>query len=269
MFQHIGSKKISFTGSTKAGITLASQSAHTMKRMSMELGGNAPFIVFDDANIANAVDGAMMSKYRNAGQTCVCANRFYVHRKIYDEFVEKFSAKVKTITMGHGFDPKTKQGPLISGSAIEKVEKHLSDAKQKGAKIVHGGKRGKVEKLENGHFFEPTVLANMHVDSLISKEEIFGPISAIYSFDNDDQVIHLANDTDFGLCSYMFTNNINRAFRVSERLEYGMVGVNSGHVSSEAAPFGGIKFSGVGREGSHYGIDEYLNLKYICFDNVN
>jgi len=261
-------RKLSFTGSTAAGMQLAQQCSTTLKRMSMELGGNAPFIVFEDADIDAAVQGAMASKYRNSGQTCVCTNRFYIHSKVYDEFTDKFGAAVRGINVGHGFSDNVQQGPLISDSGMKKVERHCQNAKEKGAELIAGGQRMNVEGMAGHNFFEPTVVRGMTSEMDMYSEETFGPVSGLMPFDDEEQVVAMANDTDAGLASYFYTKDLSRAFRVSEQLEYGMVGVNSGLISTEIAPFGGIKYSGMGREGSRYGIDEYVNLKYTCIEHV-
>jgi succinate-semialdehyde dehydrogenase/glutarate-semialdehyde dehydrogenase len=252
-------RKVSFTGSTEVGRHLLAQSASTVKKVSLELGGNAPFIVFDDANLDAAVDGALASKYRNAGQTCVCTNRFYVHDKVYDAFVERLVDAVRKLKVGNGADEGVQMGPLIDAKAVEKVEEHIGDAVAKGAKVLTGGRRHAL-----GHsFFEPTVLAGATQAMQVAREETFGPLAPIFRFHNDEEAIAVANDTDFGLASYFYSQDIGRVWRVAERLEYGMVGVNTGLISNAVAPFGGIKQSGVGREGSRYGLDDYLTVKYI------
>ncbi|MUG77852.1 NADP-dependent succinate-semialdehyde dehydrogenase [Commensalibacter melissae] len=251
-------RKLTFTGSTEIGAQLIQESAGTVKKLSMELGGNAPFIVFEDADIDAAVEGAMMSKYRNAGQTCVCANRFYVHDSVYDQFIEKFKHAVTKLKVGNGLNKDVTIGPLIDRNALKKVKEHIDDAVNKGATVVMGGKA-----LE-GCFFEPTILSNVPFNALVSKEETFGPLAPVYRFESEKEVIHLANDTEFGLASYFYANDISRITRVSEALEYGIVGINTGLISNEMAPFGGIKASGLGREGSKYGIDDYLEIKYLC-----
>jgi succinate-semialdehyde dehydrogenase/glutarate-semialdehyde dehydrogenase len=252
--------KLSFTGSTEVGRILMRQCADTIKKLSLELGGNAPFIVFDDADLDAAVEGAMISKYRNAGQTCVCANRLFVQDAVFDEFAKKLAVKVAQLKVGVGSDEGVTQGPLIDDASIAKVESHVADAIAKGAKLMQGGKRHAL----GGTFFEPTVLANVSTDALIFSEETFGPVAPLFRFKTDDEVIELANRTEFGLASYFFSRDIGRIWRVAEALEYGMVGVNTGMISNEVAPFGGVKQSGLGREGSHHGIDEYLELKYVC-----
>ena len=252
--------KLSFTGSTEVGRILMRQCADTIKKLSLELGGNAPFIVFDDADLDAAVEGAMISKFRNAGQTCVCANRLFVQDSVFDAFAAKLAAKVSALKVGDGTADDVTQGPLIDIAAIEKVESHIKDALSKGAKLLQGGKR---HALGNS-FFEPTVLADVSVDSLIFSEETFGPVAPLFRFKTDDEVIELANRTEFGLASYFYSRDIGRIWRVAEALEYGMVGVNTGMISTEVAPFGGVKQSGLGREGSHHGIDDYLEIKYIA-----
>jgi succinate-semialdehyde dehydrogenase / glutarate-semialdehyde dehydrogenase len=252
--------KLSFTGSTEVGRILMRQCADTIKKLSLELGGNAPFIVFDDADLDAAVEGAMISKFRNAGQTCVCANRLFVQDGVFDKFAEKLAAKVAALKVGDGTESGITQGPLIDMAAVEKIESHVADAVKKGAKLVQGGKRHAL----GGTYFEPTVLANVTEDSLIFKEETFGPVAPLFRFKTDDEVIAMANNTEFGLASYFYSRDIGRVWRVAEALEYGMVGVNTGMISNEVAPFGGVKQSGLGREGSHHGIDEYLEIKYIA-----
>ena len=255
-------RHISFTGSTEVGRILMAQSAPSIKKLALELGGNAPFIVFDDADIDSAVEGAMASKYRNAGQTCVCANRLYVQDAVYDEFVQKFSAKVKTLKVGNGFEDDVVQGPLIEDAAVQKVERHVQDAIAKGGKVMVGG-----HKL-NGQFFEPTVIADASADLLCAREETFGPFAPVFRFHKDQEAIDAANNTEFGLASYFYTRDIGRIYRVSEALEYGMVGVNVGVIATEHVPFGGVKQSGLGREGSRHGMDEYLEMKYICLGDI-
>jgi succinate-semialdehyde dehydrogenase/glutarate-semialdehyde dehydrogenase len=230
--------------------------------MSLELGGNAPFIVFNDADIDSAVEGAFASKYRNAGQTCVCSNRLYVQSDVYDAFCEKFAAKVRTAKVGNGFDEGVNQGPLIEDAAVQKVENHVKDAVAKGARVLVGGNR------LNGQFFEPTVVADATADMLCAKEETFGPFAPIFKFETEQEAIDAANNTEFGLASYFYTRDMGRIFRVSEALEYGMVGVNVGILATEHVPFGGMKQSGLGREGSHHGIDDYVELKYLCIGDV-
>ena len=253
-------RHLSFTGSTEVGRILMSQCAPTVKKLALELGGHAPFIVFKDADIDAAVSGAVASKYRNSGQTCVCANRFYVHKKVQDVFVEKFAQAIQKIKVGNGMEAGSTQGPLIEMAALEKVEKHVADALAKGAKLVTGGKRSSL----GGTFYEPTILANVSNDMLITYEETFGPVAPIIAFENDEDVVKLANTSQYGLASYFYSRDIGRIWKVAEALEYGIVGVNTGIISNEVAPFGGIKQSGMGREGSAYGMDEYLELKYVC-----
>ncbi len=255
-------RHISFTGSTEVGRILMAQSAPTVKKLSLELGGNAPFIVFDDADIDSAVEGAIASKYRNAGQTCVCANRIYVQESVYDAFVQKFAAKVKALKVGNGFEEGVVQGPLIEPAAVEKVKRHLADALSRGGQLVTGG-----QALE-GQFFQPTVVANASSDMLCAKEETFGPLAPIFKFKTEKEAIDLANNTEFGLASYFYSRDVGRIFRVSEALEYGMVGINVGIIASEHVPFGGVKQSGLGREGSHHGMDEYVEMKYLCVGDV-
>ncbi|WP_285415064.1 NAD-dependent succinate-semialdehyde dehydrogenase [Variovorax sp. efr-133-TYG-130] len=253
-------RKLTFTGSTEVGRTLMKQSADTIKKLSLELGGNAPFIVFDDANIDAAVDGAMLSKYRNTGQTCVCANRIYVQRGVLSEFTKKLVEKVNALKVGDGMDPGTTQGPLIDAKAVSKIEEHVADALVKGATLLAGGKRHSL----GGNFFEPTVIGNATSHMLVAHEESFGPLAPVFSFDTEDEVLALANDTEFGLAAYFYSRDLGRAIRVAEGLECGIVGVNTGLVSTAEAPFGGIKQSGLGREGSKYGLDDYLEIKYVC-----
>ncbi len=251
-------RHISFTGSTEVGRILLAQSAPTVKKMSLELGGNAPFIVFDDADIDSAVEGAFASKYRNAGQTCVCSNRLYVQEGVYDDFVKKFAAKVATVKVGNGFDEGVNQGPLIEEAALHKVERHMQDALAKGARLLTGGKR------LPGLFFEPTVIADATTDMLCAKEETFGPFAPVFKFKTEAQAIDAANNTEYGLASYFYSRDVGRIFRVTEALEYGMVGVNVGILATEHVPFGGVKQSGLGREGSHLGVDDYLEIKLAC-----
>ena len=253
-------RHISFTGSTEVGRILMAQSAPTVKKLALELGGHAPFIVFEDADIDAAVAGAIISKYRNSGQTCVCANRIYVHRKIHDVFVEKFAKAALAIKVGNGLEQGISQGPLIDLPALEKVERHVADALAKGAKLIIGGKRS----AQGGSFYDPTILANVSNDMLITYEETFGPVAPIIPFDSDEEVLKLANNSQYGLASYFYSRDIGRVWKVAEALEYGMVGVNTGLISNEVTPFGGIKQSGLGREGSVYGMDEYLEMKYVC-----
>lgn len=257
-------KKITFTGSTEIGRLLLRQSADTIKRASMELGGNAPFIVFEDADLDAAVEGALASKYRNAGQTCVCTNRFYVHDLIYDAFVAKLRAKVETLRVGNGLNHDVQQGPLIDEAAVNKVEAHIGDAVAKGATIVLGGKRHAL----GGTFFQPTILSNVTPAMRIATEETFGPVAPIFRFDSEADVISQANASEYGLASYFYTRDNGRAWRVAEAIDAGMVGINTGIISSEVAPFGGIKQSGYGREGSKYGINDYLEIKYLCIAGI-
>ncbi len=255
-------RHISFTGSTEVGRILMAQSAPSIKKLALELGGNAPFIVFDDADIDSAVEGAMASKYRNAGQTCVCANRIYVQDAVYDEFVQKFAAKVKALKVGNGFEDGVMQGPLIEDAAVEKVERHVQDALAKGGKLITGG-----HKI-GGQFFEPTVIAEARADMLCAREETFGPFAPVFRFHNDQEAIDAANNTEFGLASYFYSRDVGRIYRVSEALEYGMVGINVGIIATEHVPFGGVKQSGLGREGSSHGMDEYLEMKYLCIGDI-
>jgi succinate-semialdehyde dehydrogenase/glutarate-semialdehyde dehydrogenase len=252
-------RKLTFTGSTEVGRTLMQQTAATIKKVSMELGGNAPFIVFEDADLDAAVEGALTSKYRNAGQTCVCANRLYVHAKVYDAFAQKLVAAVQAMPVGDGLQEGVRVGPLIDAKAVAKVEEHIADAVAKGARVLTGGKRHALGQS----FFEPTVLAGVTQDMAVAREETFGPLAPLFRFETEDEVVAMANDTEFGLASYFYARDLGRVWRVAERLEYGMVGVNTGLISNEVAPFGGVKQSGVGREGSHYGIEDYLVVKYI------
>jgi succinate-semialdehyde dehydrogenase/glutarate-semialdehyde dehydrogenase len=253
-------RKLTFTGSTEIGKKLMAQCAGTLKKLSLELGGNAPFIVFDDADLDAAVQGAIASKYRNTGQTCVCANRLLVQEGVYDAFVEKLAAAVRKLRVGDGLKGPTEQGPLIDAKAVAKVEEHIADAVAKGGRIALGGKRHSL----GGTFFEPTIITHVTPDMLVAREETFGPIAPIFSFKDEQQAIRMANDTEFGLASYFYTRDLGRTWRVSEGLEYGIVGVNTGLISTEVAPFGGVKESGFGREGSKYGILDYTELKYLC-----
>ncbi|MEM9781144.1 MAG: NAD-dependent succinate-semialdehyde dehydrogenase, partial [Pseudomonadota bacterium] len=252
--------KITFTGSTEVGRILMCQSADTIKKMSLELGGNAPFIVFDDADLDAAVEGAILCKFRNAGQTCVCANRIYVQAGVYDAFAEKLKSAVAALTVGDGFDEGAKIGPLIEEAALEKVEAHIADAKAHGGAVILGGKRHE----RGGLFFEPTLMTGVPADALITREETFGPVAPLIRFESEDEVLRLANATVFGLASYFYARDLGRVWRVAEGLESGIVGVNTGIISTEVAPFGGVKQSGLGREGSKHGIEEYLELKYLC-----
>ena len=258
-------RKLTFTGSTEVGRKLMAQCAPTIKKLSLELGGNAPFIVFDDADLDAAVEGAIASKYRNAGQTCVCANRLYVQSGVYDEFAKKLAAAVAKLHVGNGVDAGVTTGPMIEEKAVQKVEEHIADATSKGASVILGGKRHTL-----GHsFFEPTILTNVTQQMLVAREETFGPLAPLFKFETEEEVIQYANDTEFGLVSYFYSRDIGRIFRVSEALEYGMVGVNSGLISNEVAPFGGVKQSGLGREGSKYGIEDYLVIKYTCLAGLD
>ncbi|WP_319587979.1 NAD-dependent succinate-semialdehyde dehydrogenase [uncultured Desulfobulbus sp.] len=257
-------RKLSFTGSTEVGKILMRDCAATVKKISLELGGHAPFIVFADADLDEAVRGAIASKYRNSGQTCVCANRFFVQEEVYEQFAGKLVAAVQQLRVGNGFEEGVQQGPLIDLHAVVKIEEQINDAVAKGARIACGGKR-----LDSaGFFFEPTVLLGATPDMLIAKEETFGPVAPLFAFKEDSQAVTLANDTPYGLAAYFFSRDIGRIWRTAEALEYGMVGINTGRMSSEAAPFGGIKESGIGREGSKYGIEEYLELKYLCLGGL-
>ncbi|PQQ42021.1 succinate-semialdehyde dehydrogenase (NADP(+)) [Photorhabdus luminescens] len=257
-------RKLSFTGSTRIGKLLMAQSADTVKKLSLELGGNAPFIVFDDADIDAAVQGALIAKFRNSGQTCVCANRILVQETIYDAFAERLAQAVNKLQVGPASDAKSQQGPLINQAAVDKVEEHINDAVSRGARILAGGKPHAL----GGLFFEPTVLADVNESMLISQEETFGPIAPLFKFRDEAEAIHLANDTEFGLAAYFYSRDIGRIYRVAEALESGMVGINEGLISNEVAPFGGIKQSGLGREGSRYGIEDYLEVKYLCFGGI-
>ncbi len=253
-------RKLSFTGSTGVGIKLMEQCAPTLKKLSLELGGNAPFIVFEDADLDAAVEGALVAKYRNAGQTCVCANRLYVHEAVYDAFAEKLAAAVAKLRVGPGDEAGVVIGPLIDGNAVAKVQAHLADALEKGAKVLQGGKAHTL----GGHFFEPTVITDVTPDMRVAREETFGPLAPLFRFSDEAEVVRQANDTEFGLAGYFYTRDLGRTFRVAEALEYGMVGITTGLISNEVAPFGGMKASGLGREGSRYGLDEYLEIKYLC-----
>ena len=255
-------RHLSFTGSTEVGRILMAQSAPTVKKMSLELGGNAPFIVFDDADVASAVEGALASKYRNAGQTCVCANRFYVQAGVYDAFVAQFTAKVKLMIVGNGFEDGVAQGPLIEDAAVAKVTRHVADALAKGGKLETGG------KALSGQFFEPTVISGATADMACAREETFGPFAPIFKFHTEQEAIDAANNTEFGLASYFYSRDVGRIYRVAEALEYGMVGINVGILATEHVPFGGVKQSGLGREGSHWGMDDYLEMKYLCIGDV-
>ncbi len=257
-------RKLSFTGSTEIGKLLMQQSAATVKKVSMELGGNAPFIVFDDADLDAAVEGAMLCKFRNTGQTCVCANRILVQDTVYDAFAEKLSAAVAKLKVGNGLEAGISQGPLIDLAAIEKVEEHVADATEKGARVVSGGQRHAL----GGTFYEPTILADVTTEMKVTTEETFGPVAPLFRFKTEDEAVAMANDTEFGLASYFYARDLGRVWRVGEALESGIVGINTGIISTEVAPFGGVKESGVGREGSHYGIDEFLEVKYLCMGGV-
>src|SRR5882672_7480502 len=258
-------RKLTFTGSTEIGKLLMEQCAATVKKVSLELGGNAPFIVFDDADIEEAVKGAIASKYRNAGQTCVCANRILVQDGVYDAFAKRLAEVAGAMKVGNGFEQGTVIGPLIDMQAIEKVEAHIADAVKKGAKVVIGGKR----HAFGGSFFEPTVLSGVTTDMIITREETFGPVAALYRFKTEAEAIKMANDTEFGLAAYFYSRDIGRIWRVAEALEYGIVGINEGIISTEIAPFGGMKESGIGREGSKYGIEDYLEIKYLCMGGID
>ncbi len=253
-------RKITFTGSTEIGVQLLRECAATVKKASMELGGNAPFIVFDDADIDAAVEGAIVSKFRNCGQTCVCTNRFYVQDSVYDEFVTKLAAKAAAMPIGYGMDAGTVIGPLIDMAAVEKTEEHLADALAGGATLLTGGKRHAL----GGSFFEPTVVANVKPDMKLAREETFGPLAGVIRFKDEPEAIALANDTEFGLAAYFYARDLGRVWRVAEALESGIVGINTGIISTEVAPFGGVKMSGLGREGSRHGLDDYMELKYLC-----
>ncbi|GAB1387523.1 NAD-dependent succinate-semialdehyde dehydrogenase [Melaminivora sp.] len=259
-------RHISFTGSTEVGRILMAQSAPTVKKMSLELGGNAPFIVFDDADIDSAVEGAFASKYRNAGQTCVCSNRFYVQEGVYEEFVRKFAAKVATAKVGNGFEEGVNQGPLIEEAALEKVQRHVDDALAKGGQVLTGGQR--LSGLGSGQFYAPTVIAGATPDMLCAREETFGPFAPVFKFKTEQEAVAAANNTEFGLASYFYSRDVGRIFRVSEALEYGMVGINVGILATEHVPFGGVKQSGLGREGSHHGMDDYVEIKYLCLGDI-
>ena len=258
-------RKLSFTGSTEVGRLLMKQVAPTIKKISLELGGNAPFIVFDDADLDAAAEGAMVSKYRNAGQTCVCANRLFVHDKVYDDFAAKLAARVGALKVGAGTGSGVTQGPLINAEALAKVEAHIADATGRGARVVAGGKRHAL----GGNFYEPTVLADVTPDMQIFREETFGPVAPLIRFHDDAEVVTLANRSEFGLASYFYSRDIGRIWRVAEALEYGMVGINTGLISTAEAPFGGVKQSGLGREGSKYGMDDYLEVKYLCMAGLD
>ena len=257
-------RKLSFTGSTEVGKTLMAACALTVKKTSMELGGNAPFIVFDDADLDAAIVGAMASKYRNTGQTCVCANRLYIQDNIYDDFTGRLAQAVSGLVVGDGLKGETHQGPLIDMTAVEKVEDHVKDAVDKGARVVAGGQRHEL----GGTFYEPTILADVTQDMKVAREETFGPVAPLFRFKDDEEVIRLANDTEFGLAAYFYSRDIGRVWKTAEALEYGIIGINEGIISTEVAPFGGMKESGIGREGSKYGIDEFLEIKYLCMGGI-
>ena len=257
-------RKLTFTGSTEIGAKLLAMCAPTIKKTSMELGGNAPFIVFDDADLDAAVLGAMASKYRNTGQTCVCANRILVQDGVFEAFTAKFKTAVEGLKVGNGMEPGVTQGPLINAEAVTKVEQHIADAKKRGARVITGGARHE----RGGNFFQPTLLADVPSEAMIFREETFGPVAPLFRFKTEDEAIRLANDTEFGLASYFYARDIGRIFRVAEALEYGIIGINEGIISTEVAPFGGMKASGLGREGSHYGIDEYLEVKYLTLGGI-
>lgn len=259
MTSHPIVKKVSFTGSTAVGKLLMQQSASTVKKLSLELGGNAPFIIFDDADLDAAIDGALISKYRNAGQTCVCTNRFLVQEGVYDTFAEKLATAVAELKVGDGMEEGIQQGPLINEAAVNKVEELVADAIAKGASVVGGGERVSSE----GTWYKPTVLTNTDKSMLVARNEIFGPVAPLFKFSTEEEAVEMANDTEFGLAAYFYSKDVARAWRVGEALEYGMVGVNTGLISTEVAPFGGVKESGLGREGSHHGMDEYMELKYL------
>ncbi len=257
-------RKVTFTGSTAVGAKLLAQCAPTIKKTSMELGGNAPFIVFDDADLDEAVKGAIASKYRNTGQTCVCANRLLVQDGVYDAFVEKLTVAVRNLRVGNGMDDGVTQGPLINGDALQKVEDHVADALQRGARVVTGGKRHTL----GGNFYEPTILADVPRAADIFRDETFGPVAPLFRFSTEDEAVEMANDTEFGLAAYFYTRDVGRVFRVAEGIEAGIIGINEGIISTEVAPFGGVKSSGLGREGSKYGIEDYLEIKYLCLGGV-
>ncbi|MDD2364889.1 MAG: NADP-dependent succinate-semialdehyde dehydrogenase [Desulfuromonadaceae bacterium] len=257
-------RKLTFTGSTEIGKELMAQCAATVKKVSLELGGNAPLIVFDDADLDAAVSGAMASKFRNTGQTCVCTNRLLVQSGVYEQFTAKLQTAVSAMKIGDGLKGDFEQGPLINMSAVEKIEEHIADAVAKGAKILAGGKRHKL----GGSFFEPTILGEVTPDMLVAREETFGPLAPLFRFETEAEALQMANDTEFGLASYFYSRDVSRVWRVAEALEYGMVGINTGLISTEVAPFGGMKESGIGREGSHYGIEEFLEIKYLCLGGI-
>jgi len=258
-------RKLTFTGSTEVGRILMKQSADTIKKLSLELGGNAPFIVFDDADLDAAVEGAIVSKYRNAGQTCVCANRLIVQSGVYDAFAEKLVAAVKKLKVGNGLEADVDQGPLIDRSAVEKIQDHIQDAVSHGARVLLGGKQHPLGQT----FFEPTVLADVTPKMKVAREETFGPLAPLFRFETDEDAVRLANDTEFGLASYFYSRDVGRIWRAAEGLESGIVGINTGLISNEVAPFGGVKQSGLGREGSHYGMEEFVEVKYLCFGGLD
>jgi succinate-semialdehyde dehydrogenase/glutarate-semialdehyde dehydrogenase len=257
-------RKFSFTGSTEVGRKLLAQCATTIKKTSMELGGNAPFIVFDDADLDAAVQGTMASKYRNTGQTCVCANRILVQDGVYDAFAQKLKAAVEALKVGDGMEPGVTQGPLINADAVAKVEEHIADATSKGATVITGGKR----HGRGGNFFEPTILANVPPNAIVFREETFGPVAPLFRFKTEEEAVKMANDSEFGLAAYFYARDIGRIFRVAEALESGIIGINEGIISTEVAPFGGVKESGLGREGSKYGIEDYLEIKYLALGGI-
>jgi succinate-semialdehyde dehydrogenase/glutarate-semialdehyde dehydrogenase len=258
-------RKLSFTGSTEVGKLLMQQAAGTVKKLSLELGGHAPFIVFEDADLDAAVEGALVSKYRNSGQTCVCANRLLIQESTYDAFAAKLADRVKQLQVGNGMEPGVTTGPLIDEAAVVKVQEHIADAVSKGARILVGGERHAL----GGLFFEPTVLVDVDSRMKITREETFGPVAPLYKFRTEDEAVRMANDTEFGLAAYFYARDVGRTWRVSEGLEYGIVGVNTGLISTETAPFGGMKESGIGREGSKHGIEEYLEVKYLCLGGID
>jgi len=258
-------RKLSFTGSTGVGKLLMKQCSGTVKKLALELGGNAPFIVFDDADLEAALPGAMASKFRNAGQTCVCANRIMVQSKVYDKFTKMLADATKKLKVADGFEEGADQGPLINEAAVLKIESHVKDALDKGAKLLAGGHRHKL----GGTFYEPTVLSGVTTEMLVAREETFGPMAPVFKFETEEEAIAMANDTEFGLAAYFYSRDIGRVWRVAEGLEYGIVGINEGIISTEVAPFGGVKESGTGREGSKYGIEDYLELKYLCMGGIN
>jgi succinate-semialdehyde dehydrogenase / glutarate-semialdehyde dehydrogenase len=257
-------RKVTFTGSTEVGRILMRQSADTIKKLSLELGGNAPFIVFDDADLDAAAEGALASKYRNAGQTCVCANRIYVQDSVYDKFAAKLAEKIKAFKVGKGTEAGVNIGPLIDAQGLAKVEDHVADATKKGAKVVLGGKRHSL----GGRFYEPTLLTEVTPEMKVSHEETFGPVAPLYRFKTDEDAVKLANDSEFGLAAYFYARDVGRIFRIAESIESGMVGINVGILANEVAPFGGVKQSGLGREGSRYGIDDFLEIKYLCLGGI-